>query len=70
MVRRILHNAGHSVVTLHRVSYGEVKLDSSLTGSGEIRECSEQETAWARALVASRQSKSNTKKYRRADNKK
>ena len=70
MVRRILHNAGHSVVTLHRVSYGEVKLDSSLTGSGEIRECSEQETSWARGLVASRQSKSNTKKYRRADNKK
>merc|ERR1712023_598559 len=44
MVRRILHNAGHSVISLHRMKYGEMTLDSNLTKCGEIRECTEEES--------------------------
>lgn len=66
MVRRILHNSGHSVISLYRSSYGDVKLDSNLTKLGEIRECSEEESQWAKSLLAARQSKLPRKnKYRR-----
>ena len=69
MVRRILHNAGHSVISLYRISYGEVQLDSNLTKCGEIRECSEKESEWAKSLIAARwKGKSHKKnKYRRKE---
>jgi 23S rRNA pseudouridine2605 synthase len=33
MVRRILHNAGHSVICLHRSRYGGVSISAPFTGS-------------------------------------
>ena len=68
MVRRILHNAGHSVISLHRMRFGEVALDSNLTKRGEIRECTEEESMWAKSLIALRLRRSAKKnKYRRKD---
>lgn len=49
MVRRVLHNAGHSVLQLHRVRYGSVFLDD-LEG-GEVRPCSKAEREWAETLA-------------------
>ena len=48
MVRRVLHNAGHSVVTLHRARYGEVHLRD--LGEGEVRVVGGEESIWARGL--------------------
>lgn len=52
MVRRVLHNAGHSVLRLHRVRYGAV--DLSDLEEGEVRAVSPEEKAWAEALRSRR----------------
>jgi len=49
MVRRVLHNAGHSVLQLHRVRYGNVQLGD--LEEGEVRAVSEDECAWAKTLI-------------------
>jgi len=49
MVRRILHNAGHSVIELHRVRYGDVNLGN--LEEGDVRECSIEERDWAKKLL-------------------
>lgn len=49
MVRRILHNIGHSVVSLHRISFGGIKLGD--LPEGELRHATEEDTAWAKALL-------------------
>ena len=49
MVRRILHNAGHTVVELHRLRYGQIFLEE--LEEGEVRPCSETERLWATSLV-------------------
>ncbi len=46
MVRRMLANAGHPVLALHRVRYGEVHLGA--LPEGEVREATPEELAWAR----------------------
>lgn len=51
MVRRVLHNAGHSVLQLHRVRYGSVFL-KDLEG-GEVRPCTTEEKEWAENLAKS-----------------
>jgi 23S rRNA pseudouridine2605 synthase len=48
MVRRILANAGHPVVSLHRLRYGEVMLDELEVG--EAVEVGGEELAWALGL--------------------
>lgn len=55
MVRRILHNCGHSVVKLHRNRYGRISLygyngDEELL-QGSIRRCNEDETEWAKQIT-------------------
>lgn len=52
MVRRVLHNAGHSVLRLHRVRYGAVDLAD--LEEGEVRAVSPEEKAWAEALRSRR----------------
>lgn len=49
MVRRILHNAGHTVLALHRLEYGCVELGD--LPSGAVRSCTSVEAAWARNLL-------------------
>eukprot|EP00603_Paraphysomonas_imperforata_P006332 CAMPEP_0114428486 /NCGR_PEP_ID=MMETSP0103-20121206/8951_1 /TAXON_ID=37642 ORGANISM="Paraphysomonas imperforata, Strain PA2" /NCGR_SAMPLE_ID=MMETSP0103 /ASSEMBLY_ACC=CAM_ASM_000201 /LENGTH=187 /DNA_ID=CAMNT_0001597705 /DNA_START=463 /DNA_END=1026 /DNA_ORIENTATION=+ len=46
MVRRLLHNAGHSVVQLKRVSYGDVKLNGLEVGQFSAARSSSQLWAW------------------------
>ena len=53
MVRRILHNAGHSVLQLHRTKYGAIVLDDSLE-AGQVRRCTDEEGAWGRTLTGSK----------------
>lgn len=36
MVRRILHNCGYSVLSLHRLSYGSIILDENVIGEGKV----------------------------------
>lgn len=49
MVRRVLHNAGHSVVRLHRNGYGSIILGD--LEEGEVRAATDDETAWAREVL-------------------
>ena len=49
MVRRVLHNAGHSVLRLHRQSYGSCRLGD--LEEGEVRTCTAEEASWARSLL-------------------
>jgi 16S rRNA U516 pseudouridylate synthase RsuA-like enzyme len=49
MVRRILHNAGHSVIDLHRAKYGGLVLGDLCAGA--VRRCTDEETEWGRALL-------------------
>ena len=51
MVRRILHNSGHSVISLHRYKYGNIVLDPATTAEGTVRECSEDEINWAKGIL-------------------
>lgn len=57
MVRRILHNSGHSVVNLHRIRYGNIRLkaiNSTIDEIevGSVRPCSSGEINWAKGLIA------------------
>lgn len=56
MVRRILHNAGHSVLELHRVRYGSILLTDDV-GEGEVRPCTAEEKKWAEQVMKSSNSK-------------
>lgn len=49
MVRRVLHNSGHSVISLHRVRYGNISLNELAVG--EIREVTDKETEWIESLL-------------------
>jgi 16S rRNA U516 pseudouridylate synthase RsuA-like enzyme len=49
MVRRVLHNAGHSVLQLHRVRYGSLFLKD--LEAGEVRPCNPEEKQWAENLA-------------------
>lgn len=49
MVRRMLHNCGHSVVELRRERQGIVGLNDLKVG--EFRQCTDEEAAWARSLL-------------------
>ena len=49
MVRRVLHNAGHSVLQLHRVRYGSLFLND--LEAGEVRPCNAEEKLWAENLA-------------------
>eukprot|EP00596_Hydrurales_sp_CCMP1899_P004560 CAMPEP_0119036624 /NCGR_PEP_ID=MMETSP1177-20130426/4459_1 /TAXON_ID=2985 /ORGANISM="Ochromonas sp, Strain CCMP1899" /LENGTH=248 /DNA_ID=CAMNT_0006996773 /DNA_START=537 /DNA_END=1283 /DNA_ORIENTATION=+ len=69
MVRRVLHNSGHSVLQLHRMRYGSMVL-GDLEG-GEVRPCNEQERKWAENLaknisITKQQEKSVIKQEKRA----
>jgi 16S rRNA U516 pseudouridylate synthase RsuA-like enzyme len=50
MVRRMLHNAGHSVVALHRTRYGNVILGD--LPENELRPIHPEELRWAREATA------------------
>lgn len=52
MVRRILHNAGHSVIHLHRIRYGGVYL-SDLEES-DVCPCSPLEKEWAVSILSNK----------------
>jgi 23S rRNA pseudouridine2605 synthase len=49
MVRRILNNAGHPVVSLHRVSYGSIRI-GDLT-EGDLSICSQGDEKWANEIL-------------------
>ena len=49
MVRRMLHNSGHSVVSLRRIAYGEITL-GDLPENG-LRPCTAAESSWSRELL-------------------
>ena len=49
MVRRVLHNAGHSVLELHRLRYGDVELKN--LEEGEVRVSTVEEANWAKKLL-------------------
>jgi 23S rRNA pseudouridine2605 synthase len=49
MVRRVLHNAGHSVIHLHRTRYGGMDLGG--LEKGGVRVCSVDEEQWAGHLL-------------------
>jgi 16S rRNA U516 pseudouridylate synthase RsuA-like enzyme len=49
MVRRILHNSGHSVIALHRYKYGDIELLDLLPG--KLRICEDNENLWARDIL-------------------
>jgi len=61
MVRRILHNSGHSVVHLHRVSYGDIHIGN--LEEGLIRAATDPEIQWA-AKVSTNQLRSIIPKSR------
>lgn len=44
MVKRVLHNANHTVIALHRTKYGNISLSS--LPEGAVRECDQQELEW------------------------
>jgi len=52
MVRRVLANAGHPVIELHRVRYGEVRLDELDLAEGEAAAIEGEALAWATSLMA------------------
>ena len=54
MVRRVLANAGHPVVALHRVRYGEVRLDDLGIEEGESVAIEGPDLEWARTLKEQR----------------
>jgi len=54
MVRRILANCGHPVVSLKRLRLGEITLeceDGNELPEGSIRELTEKEVAWAKSIL-------------------
>ena len=50
MVRRVLANCGHPVVELHRVRYGEVRLDELGVEEGDAVPVEGEMLEWALAL--------------------
>ena len=54
MVRRILANCGHPVVALHRVRYGEVRLDHYPIGEGDAAPIEGDALEWAEGLLHAR----------------
>ncbi len=56
MVRRILHNAGHSVIKLHRVAYGDIQLCD--LPEGQVRSATEPEILWASKVTTAMLAKS------------
>ena len=56
MVRRILHNCGHSVLTLYRPRYGNICLQPT-DELGSVRPCSITEIEWAKLQIESRPKK-------------
>ena len=49
MVRRVLNNAGHPVLALKRLRYGEINLGD--VEEGDVRKCTEQELLWLEGLI-------------------
>lgn len=62
MVRRILHNAGHSVVQLKRVSYGEVNIGD--LHEGQFRVAGTEVQQWAGKLLSNTGNTSSNKQRR------
>jgi hypothetical protein len=58
MVRRVLHNAGHSVLKLHRVRYGQILLEN--VDEGEVRVVTSSEADWAKGVAKRGAIKGNT----------
>lgn len=58
MVRRVMHNAGHSVVKLHRLRYGSILLAD--LEEGEVRPCTAEEALWASGVAKLKSSKSKS----------
>lgn len=50
MVRRVLANAGHPVVALHRVRYGDIRLDTLAIDEGEAAPVEGDALGWALGL--------------------
>jgi 23S rRNA pseudouridine2605 synthase len=57
MVRRILHNAGHSVINLHRTRYGNINLDKADLEEGDVCTCSPSDHEWAVQLFKNKSKK-------------
>jgi pseudouridine synthase len=55
MVRRILHNAGHSVINLHRIRYGNILLND--LEEGEVTSCDTEQSTWAKRITNANESK-------------
>ena len=55
MVRRVLANAGHPVVGLHRIRYGDVRLEELAIGEGEATPIEGATLEWAVGLQQQRQ---------------
>lgn len=53
IVRRLLHNCGHSVVSLHRQRLGEISLGEE-TPEGEWRDLTANERQWADSLLSNK----------------
>lgn len=49
MVRRILHNAGHSVLQLHRIRYGDILLNDIKENTVKI--CDDKDHNFARSIM-------------------
>ena len=62
MVRRMLANSGHPVVSLQRERFGTIHLlsDNTVPAAGETRELTPDELAWAESLLSSSTSKSSS----------
>lgn len=52
LVRRLLHNCGHSVVSLHRQRLGQIELGS--VDEGESRTLTSDELKWAESLLSNK----------------
>ena len=61
MVRRMLHNAGHSVLALHRIQYGECSLDEASHPSDSVVHCEPSELAWFKFVLKSLQAEKKNK---------
>ncbi len=59
MVRRILHNAGHSVVQLKRISYGAATLEDTTLIAGQCCPASTETVQWALTLMKTAERKNS-----------
>ena len=67
MVRRVLANCGYPVLELHRVRYGEVRLDELDLEEGEAAAVEGPMLDWARALLTSLSSSTEREQQRGGD---